>query len=110
MLRESTYLLDVVVGQSTTILELFTGENETLLVWRDTLLILDLALDVVDCVGRLHLEGDSLAREGLDEADDMLVLLPFETRRRRAAEIEFEIVVVESRSSLTVRDRPTVCG
>jgi hypothetical protein len=31
------------------------------------LLVLDLGLDVVDGVRRLHLEGDRLAREGLDE-------------------------------------------
>ena len=31
------------------------------------LLTLDLGLDIVNCIGRLHLEGDSLAREGLDE-------------------------------------------
>lgn len=28
---------------------------------------LDLGLDIVDGVGRLHLEGDSLTRKGLDE-------------------------------------------
>ena len=28
---------------------------------------LDFGLDIVDCIGRLHLEGDSLARQGLDE-------------------------------------------
>jgi hypothetical protein len=39
-----------------------------LLVGRDSLLVLDLALDIVDCVGGLDLEGDGLAREGLDEA------------------------------------------
>ena len=31
------------------------------------LLVLDLGLDVVDGVGRLHLKGDSLPRKGLDE-------------------------------------------
>jgi hypothetical protein len=31
------------------------------------LLVLDLGLDVVDGVGRLHLEGDRLTREGLDK-------------------------------------------
>jgi hypothetical protein len=30
-------------------------------------LTLDLGLDIVDSVGRLHLEGDSLPREGFDE-------------------------------------------
>ena len=28
---------------------------------------LDFRFNIVDCVGRLHLEGDGLAREGLDE-------------------------------------------
>ena len=31
------------------------------------LLVLNLGLDIVDGVRRLHLEGDGLAREGLDE-------------------------------------------
>jgi len=30
-------------------------------------LVLDFGLDVVNGVGRLHLEGDRLARQGLDE-------------------------------------------
>jgi hypothetical protein len=33
------------------------------LVRGDTLLVLDLGLDIVDGVGRLHLEGDRLARK-----------------------------------------------
>ena len=32
-----------------------------------TLLVLDLGLDIVDCVRALHLQGDGLAGEGLDE-------------------------------------------
>merc|ERR1712062_920025 len=36
--------LDVVVTQSTTILELFAGKNQTLLVWRDTLLVLTFSI------------------------------------------------------------------
>jgi hypothetical protein len=30
-------------------------------------LALDFGLDIVDGIGRLHLKGDSLTREGLDE-------------------------------------------
>merc|ERR1712111_56671 len=60
-------LLDVVVGKSTAILELLAGEDESLLVGWDTLLVLDLGLDCIDGVGGLDLEGDGLAREGLDE-------------------------------------------
>ena len=31
------------------------------------LLVLNLGLDIIDGVGRLHLEGDGLPRKGLDE-------------------------------------------
>ena len=61
-------LLDVVVRQGTAVLELLAGEDQALLVRRDALLVLDLALDIVDGVRGLHLKGDGLAREGLDEA------------------------------------------
>jgi hypothetical protein len=63
-----TYLLNVVVRQSTAVFELFAGEDQALLVRWDALFVLDLALDIVDRIGGLHLEGDGLAREGLDEA------------------------------------------
>ena len=61
---ESRLLLDVVIGESSTILELLSGENESLLVWRDSLLVLDLRLDVVDRVGGLDLESDRLSGKG----------------------------------------------
>ena len=60
-------LLDVVVSQGAAILQLLAGEDQTLLVRRDALLVLDLSLDVLDGVVRLHLEGDSLTGQGLDE-------------------------------------------
>ena len=60
-------LLDVVVAEGAAVLELLAGEDQALLVGRDALLVLDLGLHIVDRVGRLHLEGDGLAREGLDE-------------------------------------------
>jgi len=59
--------LDVVVGKGATVLELLTGEDKSLLIGRNTLFVLDLSLDVVDGVGRLDLESDRLAGEGLDE-------------------------------------------
>ena len=38
------------------------------MVWGNALLVLDLALHIVDGVGRLDLKGDGLARQGLNEA------------------------------------------
>ena len=60
---EGGFLLDVVVAQGTAILELLAGENETLLIRRNAFLVLDLALHIVDSVGRLNLEGDGLASD-----------------------------------------------
>ena len=60
-------LLDVVVSQGASILELLSGEDETLLIRRDAFFILDLGLDILDRVRGLHLEGDRLSRQGLDE-------------------------------------------
>ena len=59
--------LNVVVTQSAAILELFAGENQPLLVGRNSLLILDLGLDIFDSVGGLYLEGNGLTRQSLDE-------------------------------------------
>jgi len=83
------FLLDVVIGQRAAVLELLAREDKALLIRRNSarwgvshpqrslgikcckyclpLLILDLALDIVNCVGALHLESDGLARERLYE-------------------------------------------
>eukprot|EP01105_Mastigella_eilhardi_P026337 TRINITY_DN754_c0_g1_i2.p1 TRINITY_DN754_c0_g1~~TRINITY_DN754_c0_g1_i2.p1 ORF type:complete len:160 (+),score=7.77 TRINITY_DN754_c0_g1_i2:12-491(+) len=53
-------LLDVVVRERAPILKLLAGKNETLLVWGDALLVLDLLLHVLDGVRGLDLEGDRL--------------------------------------------------
>jgi len=58
---ESRLLLDVVVAQSAAVFELLASEDKTLLIRRDALLVLNLALDVVDGVRRLNLKGDGLA-------------------------------------------------
>ena len=42
------YLLNVIVAQCTSILQLFAREDQTLLVRRDAFFVLDLGFDVVD--------------------------------------------------------------
>merc|ERR1712176_73537 len=64
---EGRFLLDVVVGESTAILKLLTSEDESLLIWGNTLLVLDLSLDVLNGVSWLDIKGDGLTSEGLDE-------------------------------------------
>jgi hypothetical protein len=53
---KSGLFLDVVVAQSAAILELLSGEDETLLIWGDSFLVLDLGLDVVNGVRRLDIK------------------------------------------------------
>ena len=64
---EGGLLLDVVVRESAAVLELLTSEDKSLLIWRNTFLVLDLGLDVLNSVGWLDIEGDGLTSEGLDE-------------------------------------------
>jgi len=64
---ESRFFLDVVIGKSASIFELFSSEDESLLIRRNSFLILDLSLHVIDGIGGLDVKSDSLAGEGLDE-------------------------------------------
>jgi inner membrane protein involved in colicin E2 resistance len=64
---ECGFLLDVVVGKSAAVFELLTGEDEALLIGWDTILVLDISLDVLELVRRLDIEGDGLASQSLDE-------------------------------------------
>jgi len=64
---ESGLLLDVVIRKSSAIFQLLTGEDESLLIWRDTFFVLDLSLDILDSVCWLDIEGDGLSCEGFDE-------------------------------------------
>ena len=54
-------LLDVVITQGTTIFELLSGKNETLLIRGDAFLVLDFGLDIVNGVRWLNIERDSFA-------------------------------------------------
>jgi len=64
---ESRFLLDVVVREGSAIFELFSGEDQSLLLWRDSFFVLNLGLDVCDRVIRLDVQSNRLSREGLDE-------------------------------------------
>jgi len=46
---------------------LLSSEDESLLVWWDSFLVLDLGLDILDGVSWLDIKGDGLTSEGLDE-------------------------------------------
>ena len=64
---EGGLLLDVVVGEGSSVFELFSSEDQSLLIGRDTFLILDLSLDVLNGVGGLDIQSNRLTCKGLNE-------------------------------------------
>ena len=64
---KSGLLLDVVVGESAAVFKLLSGEDEALLIWGDTFLVLNLGLDILNGVGGFDVQSDGLASESLDE-------------------------------------------
>merc|ERR1712012_1037402 len=64
---QGTLLLDVVVGEGSSILELLSSKDQSLLVWRNSFLVLDLGLNVLNGIRWFNLKGDGLASESLDK-------------------------------------------
>jgi len=64
---EGWLFLDVIVGESSAIFELFTGKDESLLIWRNTFLILDLCLDIFDWICWFNIKSDGFTCECFDE-------------------------------------------
>ena len=60
-------LLDIVVGQRTSILQLLARKDKPLLIRRNALFVLNLRLDVLNRVRWLHIQRDRLARKRLNE-------------------------------------------
>merc|ERR1712156_571817 len=61
------FFLDVVVGQSSAVFQLFPSEDQSLLIRRDTFFVLDLGFDIFDGVGGFNFQGDGFTGKGFDE-------------------------------------------
>merc|ERR1712036_144663 len=61
------FLLDVVVTKGSSIFQLLSSKDETLLIWRDTFFVLDLGLDIFDCVGSFDFKGDGFSCQCFDK-------------------------------------------
>ena len=64
---QGRFLLNVVIRQRASVFQLFSGKDQTLLIRRDALLVLDLGLDVVNRIRGFHVERDRLSRQSLDK-------------------------------------------
>lgn len=66
-------VIPTVVRKGPAVLELLSGEDQSLLVRGDTLLVLDLGLDIVDGVGGLDLEGDGLSGKTANNPSEQIL-------------------------------------
>jgi len=64
---ESRLLLDVVIGQSTTVFQLLASKDQTLLIGWDTFLVLDFRFDIFNGVTWFNFKGDGLPSESFDK-------------------------------------------
>merc|ERR1712127_1014018 len=64
---KSTLLLDVVVRKGAAIFKLLASKDQSLLIWGNAFLVLDLGLYILNGVRCLNLKGDGLASQGFDK-------------------------------------------
>jgi hypothetical protein len=64
---ESWFLLYVVVWEQSAVFQSFSSEDESLLVGRDSFLVLDLGLDLGNAVRNLNFQGYGFSSESFDE-------------------------------------------
>merc|ERR1712121_37642 len=91
---ESALLLDVVVGESTSIFQLFSSEDQSLLVWGNSFLVLDLCFYIFNGVRWFNLQSDCLAGEGLDKD----LHTSSQTEHKMESALLLDVVVGESTS------------
>merc|ERR1712187_269956 len=108
---QGAFLLDVIIRKGATILELLARENESLLIWRDALFVLDLGLHIVYRIACFDVQGDSFACQRLDEdlhasakaQDQMQGAFLLDVIVRKGATI-LELLARENESLLIWRD------
>jgi len=64
---QGTLLLDVVIRESSSVFQLLSSKDQSLLIWGNSFLVLDLGLDILDGIRWLDLKGDGFSSQGLDE-------------------------------------------
>ena len=64
---KSRFLLDVIVRKGSSVFELLSCEDKSLLIRWDTFFVLDFSFDIFDGVSWFNVKGDGFTSEGLYE-------------------------------------------
>jgi len=92
---EGRLFLDVIIRESSTIFKLFPRKDQSLLLWRNAFLVLDLCLDILNCVIWLDIQSNRFSREGLDED---LHSTTSETKNKMKCGLFLDVVIRQSSS------------
>merc|ERR1719183_2128461 len=87
--------LDVVIRERASIFQLFASKDQALLIRRDSFLVLNLGLHVVNGIASLDVKSDGLAGESLDK--DLHATTKAEHQVQRALFLD---VVIRERASI----------
>jgi len=64
---ESRLLLNIVVAEGSSVFQLLSSEDKSLLIGWDSFLILNLGLDILNGISRLNIKSDGLSSQSLYE-------------------------------------------
>merc|ERR1712001_536674 len=64
---KSGFFLDVIVGQSSAIFQLFSSKNQTLLIWRNSFLVLDLCLDIFNGIRGFNFKSNCFSSQSFNK-------------------------------------------
>jgi len=62
---ESRLLLNIVVAEGSSVFQLLSSEDKSLLIGWDSFLILNLGLDILNGISRLNIKSDGLSSQSL---------------------------------------------
>merc|ERR1712228_828714 len=102
---KSGLLLDVVIRESSAIFQLFSCKDQPLLIWWDSLLVLNLGLNIFNRVRRLNFQSDSLSSKSLNKD----LHSSSETKNQMKSGLLLDVVVRKSSSNfqlLSSKDQP----
>ena len=64
---KSGLFLDVVIWEGSSVFELFTSKDESLLIWWDSFFVLDFGFDIFNGIWGFNIKGDGFSSKGLDK-------------------------------------------
>merc|ERR1711994_1164013 len=93
---KSWLFLDIVIGKSTSIFQLFSSEDQSLLIRRNTFFILNLLLYILNSITGFDIKSDGFSSQRLDK--DLHTRSTSKTENKMKSRFFLDIVICKSTS------------